>query len=74
MTETVGFIGLGAMDAGMARNLLKAGYAPTALASSTRKTLLIAEYRRSHREGTDGSGGGGGGCGEAVIVLLELAD
>jgi 3-hydroxyisobutyrate dehydrogenase-like beta-hydroxyacid dehydrogenase len=27
MTETIGFIGLGAMGAGMARNLLKAGYA-----------------------------------------------
>src|SRR4051812_13229656 len=27
MAETIGFIGLGAMGAGMARNLLKAGYA-----------------------------------------------
>src|SRR5262245_20955748 len=27
MTETIGFIGLGAMGAGMARNLLKAGFA-----------------------------------------------
>ena len=28
MSETIGFIGLGAMGGGMARNLLKAGYAP----------------------------------------------
>jgi 3-hydroxyisobutyrate dehydrogenase-like beta-hydroxyacid dehydrogenase len=47
MTETIGFIGLGAMGAGMARNLLKAGYALVVNdIDSTKVAALVAAGAR----------------------------
>jgi 3-hydroxyisobutyrate dehydrogenase-like beta-hydroxyacid dehydrogenase len=48
MTETIGFIGLGAMGAGMARNLLKAGYALVVNdIDSTKVAALVAAGARA---------------------------
>jgi 3-hydroxyisobutyrate dehydrogenase-like beta-hydroxyacid dehydrogenase len=41
--ESIGFIGLGVMGSGMARNLLSAGYAVTALDLDPARTAAIAE-------------------------------
>src|SRR5687768_15297571 len=48
MTETIGFIGLGAMGAGMARNLLKGGHALVVNdIDSTKVAALVAAGARS---------------------------
>ena len=48
MTETIGFIGLGAMGGGMARNLLKAGYALVVNdIDSTKVAALVAAGARA---------------------------
>lgn len=43
MAETVGFIGLGSMGAGMAANLVKAGFAVVGMDVDNRRTGLLAE-------------------------------
>jgi 3-hydroxyisobutyrate dehydrogenase-like beta-hydroxyacid dehydrogenase len=54
MTETIGFIGLGAMGAGMARNLLKAGYALVVNdIDSTKVAALVAAGARAAPTATD---------------------
>jgi 3-hydroxyisobutyrate dehydrogenase-like beta-hydroxyacid dehydrogenase len=54
MRETIGFIGLGAMGAGMARNLLKAGYALVVNdIDSTKVAALVAAGARAASTAAD---------------------
>ena len=53
MTDTIGFIGLGVMGAGMAKNILKAGFKLVATTSSrdaigARVTVSDGDWRRVH--------------------------
>ena len=71
MTQKIGFIGIGMMGHGMAKNLLEKGFPLTFKVNRNRDNLADLAQ---HEPGVFGARRMGGGFGGAVIALVKDSD